>query len=176
MGNLEKCGKEFFERMPSLFMQHFEETLNTHTSKWRGEKSLPIILGDHPKIAKYFLCWMFHGHHPPNEDVDLEHHYMNSETPTVNILDCIKWLTRDFSLNQEKMQQNRLIDNLLSELRIIDESDAIIDLLNKSTWGEHDFTRAYNLIWNSIVPRAAHQQQVENLVQTAGNLGKTKVE
>jgi hypothetical protein len=66
------------------------------------------------------------------------------------------------------MQQNRLIDNLLSELRIIEESDAIIDLLDKSTWGKHDFTCAYNLIWNSIVPRAAHQQQVENLVQTAG--------
>jgi hypothetical protein len=81
MGNLEKCGKEFFERMPSLFMQRFEETLDTHTSKWRSEKSLPIILGGHPKIANYFLRWMFHGHHPPNEDVELEHHYMNSETP-----------------------------------------------------------------------------------------------
>jgi hypothetical protein len=101
---------------------------------------------------------------------------MNSETPTVNIFDCIKWLTRDFSLDREEMQQNRLIDDLLADLRIIDESDKTIDLLDKSTWGEHDFTRANELIWNSIVPRAAHQQRVENLVQTAGHLGKTKVE
>jgi pyruvate-formate lyase-activating enzyme len=42
--------------------------------------------------------------------------------------------------------------------------------------GEHDFTRAYNLIWNASAQRAAHQQRFENLVQTAGFLGKTKVE
>ena len=132
MGSLEKCGKEFFERMPSLFLQRFEETLTTHTSKWRSEKSLPIILGGHPKIAKYFRRWLFHSHHPPNEDIELEHHYMNSETPTVNIFDCIKWLTRDFSLDREEMQQNRLIDDLLADLRIIDESDKTINLLDKS--------------------------------------------
>lgn len=101
---------------------------------------------------------------------------MNSETQTVNILDCIKWLTDDFTLDREEMQYNRLIDDLMDELRVISESDATIDLLDKETWGEHDFTRAYDLIWNAIAPRAAHQQRVENLVQTAGFLGKTKVE
>jgi hypothetical protein len=71
---------------------------------------------------------------PPNEEIEMEHHYMNSETPTVNILDCIKWLTDDFTLDQEEMQYNRLIDDLMDELRVISESDATIDLLDKETW------------------------------------------
>jgi hypothetical protein len=46
--------------------------------------------------------------------------------------------------------------------------------------GEHAihkkvFKKAEELIWNAIAPRAAHQQRVENLVQTAGHLGKTHV-
>jgi hypothetical protein len=50
------------------------------------------------------------------------------------------------------------------------------DLLDPSTWGEYRFHRAEDMIWNSIASRAAHQQRVENLVQTAGHLGKTHVE
>jgi hypothetical protein len=176
MGDLEKCGREYFERLPSLFIQRFEETLKAHTSRWRSQQSVPIIIAGNPVIAKHFLRWLFHGHLPPNEEVEMEHHYMNSETQTVNILDCIKWLTHDFTLDREEMQYNRLIDDLMDELRVISESDATIDLLDKETWGEHDFTRAYELIWNAIALRAAHQQRVENLVQTAGFLGKTKVE
>ena len=48
--------------------------------------------------------------------------------------------------------------------------------MDKEIWGEYRFDRAYDLIWNYIASRAAHQQRVENLVQTAGHLGKTHVE
>jgi hypothetical protein len=38
-----------------------------------------------------------------------------------------------------------------------------------------EFAKAEELIWNAVAPRAAHQQQVENLVQTASHLGKTNL-
>jgi hypothetical protein len=51
-------------------------------------------------------------------------------------------------------------------------------MLDSETWKNkpYNFKRAEALIWNTIAPRAAHQQRVENLVQTAGHLGKTHVE
>jgi hypothetical protein len=51
-------------------------------------------------------------------------------------------------------------------------------MLEPSTWEgtPYDFSRAEDIIWNTVAPRAAHQQRVENLVQTAGHLGKTNVE
>jgi hypothetical protein len=64
----------------------------------------------------------------------------------------------------------------MEEITIICESEESIDIMDESTWGEHDFTRARDLVWNCVGPRTAHQQRVENLVQTAGFLGQTHVE
>ena len=70
------------------------------------------------------------------------------------------------------VQQDPLIQELINELATVAQSEEeIIDLLDSATWGEHDFSRAKALVWNAIAPRAAHQQRVENLVQTAAHLG-----
>ena len=74
----------------------------------------------------------------------------------------------------DHVQQDPLIQELINELATVAQSEEeIIDLLDSATWGEHDFSRAKALVWNAIAPRAAHQQRVENLVQTAAHLGQT---
>jgi hypothetical protein len=66
---------------------------------------------------------------------------------------------------------------MISDLHEFAEStNDSTDLLDRETWGDYSFSRAEELIWNTIAPRAAHQQHLENLVQTAGHLGKTHVE
>jgi hypothetical protein len=54
-GTKEKCGKEFFERLPDLFLERFEMTFHDHTKKWRDRKTLPIIIAGHPAIAKAYI-------------------------------------------------------------------------------------------------------------------------
>lgn len=50
MDDLDKCGKEYFERLPDLFFERFEESLAEHTKKWRSTESLPVIIAGHPLI------------------------------------------------------------------------------------------------------------------------------
>jgi hypothetical protein len=94
------------------------------------------------------------------------------------VRECINWLT-ELVTEQESMQNDALISDLMEELKDFAEcEDDNVDMLDPATWEStpYDFTRAEDLIWNAIAPRAAHQQRVENLVQTAGHLGKTNVE
>ena len=88
--------------------------------------------------------------------------------------ECISWLIEDADL--DKMLNHRIVQLLIDDLAIIADAETVIDLFDASTWGEHDFSKAVAVIWNEIGPCAAHQQRVENLVQTAGFLGQTHVE
>jgi hypothetical protein len=96
----------------------------------------------------------------------------------VIIDECISWLTSTFEdAEQAKlaMQDNALIKDLSSELTTFMEcEDDSVDLLNTETWKDTpfaaEFKKAEDLIWNAIALRAAHQQRIENLVQTAGHL------
>jgi hypothetical protein len=58
-GDINNVGREFFERMPTVILQKFEETFQEHTKKWWSVGTLPIIIPGHPKLAKAFLCWLF---------------------------------------------------------------------------------------------------------------------
>lgn len=55
VGKVNKGGKEFFERLPNLFFERFEESFKEHTKKWRTAETLPIIIAGHPRIAKAFV-------------------------------------------------------------------------------------------------------------------------
>jgi hypothetical protein len=176
MGEVSKCGLEFFERMPKLFLERFEEQLNEHTKKWRSTETLPVIIAGHPLIAKAYINWLFGKTETfPNKETTLDHHNMNGQTIKVNISECLLWLTE--RADPDEMLQNSLIQDCILELSEYAEStDDSIDLMDPETWGNYRFDKAYDLIWNAVGSRAAHQQRVENLVQTAGHLGKTHVE
>jgi hypothetical protein len=194
-GHINKGGKEFFERLPDLFFERFNETFNEHTKKWRTPKTIAIIVAGHPQIAKAFLRWLFDIEETfPNEDIELKHHYFGKQPTKINVSECLHWLI-DGTLNQftppiqnsdptsqlkEQLLEHPLIQELIEDLKDFAncDSDDSIDMLDSETWKNkpYNFQRAEALIWNTIAPRAAHQQRVENLVQTAGHLGKTHVE
>eukprot|EP00956_Cyclotella_meneghiniana_P020292 scaffold35578_cov56-Cyclotella_meneghiniana.AAC.1 len=174
-GEVNAGGREMFERLPVLFLQRFENTMKTHTSKWRSSKTLPMILAGDAVIAKWFLKKLFHNNITiPDDEVSLPNHYMGGSTPTVKLNECITWLVD--KANLEEMLNHRIVQEIIDDLAIIADAETVIDLLDRSTWGDHDFSRSEAVIWNEIAPRAAHQQRVENLVQTAGFLGQTHVE
>jgi hypothetical protein len=87
MGKVHKGGKEFFERLPTLFFERFENNFAEHTKNWCSEETLPIIIAGHPLISKAFLRWLFGlDNHFPNEEVELKHHYCGGvKAPSVNI-------------------------------------------------------------------------------------------
>ena len=99
---------------------------------------------------------------------------MRGSTPTVKLNECITWLVD--KANLEEMLNHRIVQQIIDDLAIVADAEEVIDLLDRSTWGDHDFSKSEAVIWNEIAPRAAHQQRLENLVQTAGFLGQTHVE
>jgi hypothetical protein len=181
MGEVGKAGKEFFQKLPTVFLDKFEATFKEYTKKWRDHKTLPIVIAGQPRIARAFIRWLFdRPNATANEEVEMIHHYTGLDTPKIKVEECINWLTEQISEEQkEAMQYDTLISDLMDELtQFANCEDDTVDMLDKSTWEgkPFNFERAENLIWNAIAPRAAHQQRVENLVQTAGHLGKTNVE
>jgi hypothetical protein len=162
MGEVSKAGKEFFEKAPSVFLEKFEATFKEYTKKWRHHKTLPIIIAGQPQIARAFIRWLFGSNTPtpPNETVELIHHYDGHQAPTINVKECINWLTELVTKEQrESMQNDALISDLMEELKDFAEcEDDNVDMLDPATWEStpYDFTRAEDLIWNAIAPRAAH--------------------
>ena len=92
MRKVNKGGKEFFEHLPNLFFEHFEDSFKEHTRKWRMKETLPIIIAGHPLVAKAFIRWLF-GYKElfPDEEIELKHHYLDSQSIKINILDCLNW-------------------------------------------------------------------------------------
>jgi hypothetical protein len=182
IGDVSKGGREYFDKMPPVFLEKFEETFAEHTKKWRSHGTLPVIIAGHPQIARAFIRWLLGSENDADadEEAELVHHYTGTTTPTINVKECINWLTRGITDEEkQKMEGSSLIQDLMEDLRdFVECEDDSVDMLEPSTWENtpYDFTHAEDLIWNAVAPRAAHQQRVENLVQTAGHLGKTNVE
>eukprot|EP00956_Cyclotella_meneghiniana_P007342 scaffold9965_cov69-Cyclotella_meneghiniana.AAC.23 len=137
-----------------------------------------MVIAGHPLIAKAFLRWLFNKRDERSTKIELEHHQMNGNVVKVKIGNCLAWLTDDYDeKKREEMAESPIIQSMISDLvEFMETTDDSIDLLDRDTWGSYSFARAEDMIWNSIASQAAHQQRVENLVQTAGHLGKTHVE
>jgi hypothetical protein len=135
MGGVEKSGREFFNRLPGLYIERFEQTLHEHTMKWRTNETLPVVIAGHPTIAKWFLKWVFDDATIPTDlNVELYNHQLKDKTPSVNVYDCLNWLTHGFTLDREKMQCDSLIQLLMEEITIICDSDEPIDIIDELCW------------------------------------------
>eukprot|EP00956_Cyclotella_meneghiniana_P026149 scaffold55872_cov78-Cyclotella_meneghiniana.AAC.1 len=149
-GDVNKGGLEFFERLPNLFFQRFEESFTEHTRKWRTPKTLPIIIAGHPMIAKSFLRWVFgQAQSFPDENIVLKHHYLGKNDTIINVKECLTWLT-DGAFDsfdppnasgdktaqlKEALMNNRIIQDIIEDLRQFAEceDDEIwaLDLMRK---------------------------------------------
>lgn len=175
MGRVKEGGKEFFVKVPSIFLKKFDESIQVQLKQWRSKDIIWTAIAGHPTIAKWLIDWIFNERSPPaNLEVEMKHHYMGGgTTPVVNVRDCISFMTSD--LKREDLESNAFLNAYLMELRIMAEGDGSIDPLDESTWADNDLKKLEEAIWNYIGCRPTHQQLAENLVQTAGHLAKTGV-
>jgi hypothetical protein len=70
------------------------------------------------------------------------------------------------------MFEHQIIQEYLLELQLVAEAENVINICDKSTWGDHDLSRLEELLWNDIGPIPCQTQYMENVVQTSGWVGK----
>jgi hypothetical protein len=151
MGKVNKGGREFFDRLPNLFFERFENTFQEYTRKWCTVETLPIIIAGHPRIAKAYLLWLFSlDKQFPNEVIELEHHHTGTKPITINISECLLWLINNTIDNndepsnantdateqvRQRMLEDPLIKDLLPDLQQFANctADDDIDMLDSKT-------------------------------------------
>jgi hypothetical protein len=76
MGDVSKGGREYFDKMPPVFLEKFEDTFAEHTKKWRSHGTLPVIIAGHPQIARAFIRWLLGSENDidADEEAELIHH------------------------------------------------------------------------------------------------------
>ena len=70
------------------------------------------------------------------------------------------------------MYEHQIIQEYLLELQVVEEAENVINICDKSTWGDHDLSKLEELVWNDIGPIPCHTQYMENVDQTSGWVGK----
>jgi hypothetical protein len=109
------------------------------------------VMAGHPMIARSLIRWIFQMPTPPSDlVVELEHHYMGTKTPTVNVADCVWFITE--KIEPEDLESNPFIVEFTGDLRKMAEGDGTIDPLDENTWQGEDLKRLEEGIWNCIAP------------------------
>ena len=77
---------------------------------------------------------------------------------------------------QFTMEQDHLFQFLINDMSKLAIAESPIDIFDKSTWGDEDFSQTYEAMWNYNALKPCHTQRGENLVQTAKFVGQTHVD
>jgi hypothetical protein len=184
---LQQSGREYFKRVPDLFLCHFRHFLEKHVlNTWRSDDKLNYILGGHPVLAKSFAQMLVHyvdvvqdkpndlisRYTFQNEDIVLgEHHKMMHERIKIKVCDAMCWLTLGASL--EDIVSKHFVRTHWDMIKTYAEEEDI-DIFIKHTWRSNPHPLATS-IWQWIGPHAHHHQVCENGVQAAANVARTLV-
>ena len=111
---LQQSGREYFKRVPDLFLRQFRHFLVKRVlNTWRSDDKLHYILGGHPVLAKSFAQMLVHyvevvrdkpndlmsRYTFQNEDFVLpEHHKMMHGRIKIKVCDAMCWLTSGANL------------------------------------------------------------------------------
>jgi hypothetical protein len=172
LGKGTNGGKEFYETASTTFFVQFEQSLTTQIQQWQSPEVTWMAVAGQPMIAKWFLRKICNNNDAPVDlEVDMIHHFMGGESPPrVNVRKCVHYITAD---KADEIFEQPFIQQYINELALIADGDGTIDPLDSSTWNGNNLSRLEEGIWNCIGPNSAHQQAVENLVQTANHLATT---
>jgi hypothetical protein len=155
------------------YIKRVRDISNIHVfDRWRTNKLIPRAIGGHPVISKHLLRWIFSGRRFPLVTIQLEFHYTGNFVEEVNVADCLAGLTESTNTTREEMYEHQIIQEYLLKLQVVAEAENVINICDKSTWGDHDLSKLKELVWNDIGPIPCHTQYMENVVQTSGWVGK----
>ena len=159
-------------------------------------RMFPYIIGSHPRVAQVALAWLkaayewgegevtdadgevilFHDEHvwPANEDVQLCSGESEGDDPiTIRIDKCMKYLT--IGVDPWKILEIDFIKDNLDLLFKMADAQVPVDINDKSTWGDEDYTTVADMIHQRIVAHPVHQQGCESHVQSGGHVRQTGV-
>ena len=187
LGGVNEGGSELFAKIEEVFFEEFLASYSDHVeSVWRSNAILPFILGGNPRLAQLFACWLFYHFESsgandigntdefvwPDENIELKSHHMTADKKViVNTADCMRYLTANadpFTILEDPMI--KMETDLLWRLGA---AESPIDLFDKTTWGDGDFTPLQNIVHTIIAIQPTQNQQVENHVQLTALVRKT---
>ena len=68
------------------------------------------------------------------------------------------------------MEHDPLLQLLINDMPVLADATTPINVFDKRTWSNHDFSRAEQAFRNYIASKPAHNQHGENLVQTSRSM------
>lgn len=160
-----------------------------------ANRILPYMIGGHPELANALLEWLWDAdeygdgttglddddigvydgfmHSFKRRDIVLDHNEGDLPPFTVDIRECMEYLTAGVD-PWELLKIPMITDNKELLLKMV-QSEKVVNIYDKETWGEDDFTPIVLLVHRRVAPHCCHQQAVENHVQAAGHVRKTNV-
>jgi len=72
-GEVRYGGKEFFVKLPKVFLGRFESSFRAQTVQWRTKDIICMAIAGNPTIAKWLLRWIFEMPGLPNTTAVMQH-------------------------------------------------------------------------------------------------------
>ena len=109
-----------------------------------------------------------------DEEVTLPNLEMNNGPVKVNLRQCMIWLVSDH--DPCELRQDYIIKQQWPLLKMMAESETIIDIYNKATWPDDTtFEPVLDLVHKQIANHANHQQRTEGAVKGVADQSRTGV-
>ena len=197
-GSVSKVGKEFFDKMPGKVFEKFRYVFDKHvTSCWCSDDILHYIIGGNPTLANEFAAWLNHYdsmigasetlaslglneddvdvevHEFTDKEITLEHHKVRNGDIKVNVRDCLDYLTAD--ADRAHILERPFVKKYWTHILEMATAEETVDLFDKDTWGDHDYSPLRKAVLSEICIHSIHQQRCENYVQLAALISKTNV-
>ena len=111
----------------------------------------------------------------PSKVIQLaSHHTMTHGPISVNIKDCMEWLTSE--IDREVVISDSFVHDNWAHITELAVATKPIELFGRLNWdGKKDGLPLADAIWKRIAPHAHHQQECEAYVQASGLVSKTGV-
>ena len=192
---VEKGGKEFFETMPECFFKHFLIPYKKHIETcWRGSVMLfPYLLAADPRIARLAARYLylakegevFDEDETPFIDslvescIELKGHVPQQDIK-IDAISCMVYLTSQYNevsckverLDTQKLLENPLVVKHWKDIENMAQAEALVDIYDKSTWGDGDYTELLNTVVSQILPHMVNNQRMERSVQAFNIVSK----
>lgn len=174
--------------------------INMLTNPWTSDKLIHYTLGGQAELAREFARIVCHfktqqdaskedeNHVPERHEIHDniivtldKFHKTDSKPVSVNLKDCMSFIMQDSDLGaiingnfvKDNWDHIEMMGQSEIPVRLLDKnSDGLVD---KSTWGDYDYSPLRINILRMIAIHSNHQQRCENFVQMAAIICKTSV-
>lgn len=98
-------------------------------------------------------------------EITLEHHKVRNGDIKVNVCDCLNYLTED--ADRAHIMERPFVKKCWEHILEMATAEETVDLFDKDTWGDHDYSPLRKAVLSEICIHSIHQQRCENYVQLA---------